>query len=172
VRRPPLGVVFVAVLVIALGETAGAVISQLRLEVDRHARARVVANPRAHGLAGSAEYDDEVIARTVYATEAGLSFFHTHAQGLGPVVLLASTLAASLVRGRRARAALYILFTVGGLFPLGYLAYSLAALELGRESGIELAERYVLTPLGSAMILGLLALAALTIAARRRGRAS
>ncbi len=166
-RHPPVGVVLVAIFVIALGETAGAVMSQLRPQLDRYARARVALNPQAHGLAGSAEYDSEVAARTVYTAEAGLSFFHTHAQGLGPVVLFASTVAASVVRWRRARAVCYALFVLGGLFPAGYLVYSLAAVELGRDSGVELAERYVLTPLGSAAILALLALAALILAGRR-----
>jgi len=168
VRRPPLAVVFVAVLIIALGETAGAVMSQLRPQLDTYARVRIAANAPVHGLAGSAEYDSEVIARTVYVTEAGLSFFHTHAQGLGPVVLFASTLAATAIRQRRARTVLYVLLSVGGLFPAGYLVYSLAALELGRESGVELAERYVLTPLGGAAIVGLLLLAALIAAGRGR----
>src|SRR5437016_6686448 len=62
-RRPPLVVVFVALLVIALGETAGAVISQLRPQIVRYAQARVAANPRPHGLAGSPEYDVEITAR-------------------------------------------------------------------------------------------------------------
>jgi hypothetical protein len=42
-------------------------------------------------------------------------------------------------------------------------------LERGRDAGIELAERYVLTPLGSAAIVGLVALAVLMVAGRRRG---
>jgi hypothetical protein len=167
VRCPPIFVVFVAVLSIALGETAGAVMSKLRPQLDRYARARVAANSQAHGLAGSAEYDGEVTARAVYTAEAGLSFFHTHAQGLGLVVLFAGTVAASAVRWRRARAGLYVLLTAGGLFPLGYLVYTLAALERGKDAGVELAERYVLTPLGSAAIGGLVALAALIIASRR-----
>ena len=167
-RRPPLVIIFVAVLVIALGETAGAVMSQLRPQLDRYARARLAANPRAHGLAGSAEYDSEITARAVYTAEAGLSFFHTHAQGLGLVVLFAGTVTASAVRSWRARAVLYVLLTAGGLFPVGYVVYSLAALEWGRDAGVLLAERYVLTPLGSAAILGLLALAALILGGRGR----
>ena len=169
-RRPPLVVVFVALVVIALGETAGAVMSQLRPQIVRYAQARVAANPQAHGLVGSAEYDSEITARAVYTAEAGLSFFHTHAQGLGPLVIFVSTVAAGVVPWRRARGVLYALFSIGALFPLGYLAYSLAVLERGRDAGIEAAERYVLMPLGSAAIVGLLALAALMVAGRRRGR--
>ena len=171
-RCPPLAVVFVGLFVIALGETAGAVISQLRPQIVRYAQSRIAANPLPHGLAGSAEYDDEVTARAVYSAEAGLSFFHTHAQGLGPLVIFVSTVAASVVPWRRARGALYLLFSLGALFPLGYLAYSVAVLEWGRDAGIETVERYVLAPLGSAAIVGLVALAVLMVAGRRRGRAA
>ena len=171
-RRPPLVVVFVGLFIIALGETAGAVMSELRPQIVRYAQARVAANPQPHGLAGSAEYDTEVTARAVYAAEAGLSFAHTHAQGLGPLVIFASTVAAGVVPWRRARGALYALFVLGALFPMGYLAYSVAALEWGRDAGIEIVERYVLTPLGSSAIVGLVALAVLMVAGRRRGQAA
>ncbi len=167
-KRPPLVVVFVALVVIALGETAGAAMSQLRPQIARYAEARVAANPQAHGLAGSAEYDAEVTARAVYAAEAGLSFFHTHAMGLGALVILVSTVAASLVPWRRARGGIHVLFGVGALFPLGYLAYAMAALTWGRDAGIEMVERYVLTPLGSAVIVGLVALGVLIVVARTR----
>jgi len=156
----------------ALGETAGAVMSQLRPQVVRFAQSRVAANPRPHGLAGSAEYDAEVAARAVYSAEAGLSFSHTHAQGLGPLVIFASTVAASVVPWRRARGALYVLFSLGAFFPFGYLAYSVAVLEWGRDAGIETVERYILAPLGSAVIVGLVALAALMVAGHRRGPAA
>ncbi|MBI2160866.1 MAG: hypothetical protein HYU25_10915 [Candidatus Rokubacteria bacterium] len=167
-KRPPLVVVLVALLILALGETGGALMSQLRPALQRQAAARVDANAQAHGFSGSAEYDDEVRERAVFTAESGLSFFHTHAEGLGLVLFFASTLVASVVPARRIRAALYVLLTAGGLFPLGYAVYGVAVLELGREAGIELAERWVLTPLGSAAILGLLGLAAALAAARSR----
>jgi hypothetical protein len=169
VIRPPLIIVFVAVVIITLGVTAGAVMSQLRPETQRYAQARIRANAAAHGLAGSLEYDDEVIARAVFTAEAGLSFLHTHAMGLGPIVLLVATIAANTVPGgRRRRRLVYGLLAVGGLFPCGYLVYALAVLEAGRDAGVKLAESWVLTPLGSAMILGLLALAVLLAGARRQ----
>jgi len=153
---------------IALGATAGAVMGPFQPETERYARARIAADTAVHGLLGVADYDDEVIARTVFTAEAGLSFFHTHAEGLGPLLLIAGTLVATVVPGRRSRGLLYTLLVGGGLFPLGYLVYAVAALELGRDSGVTLAERYVLTPLGSAVILGLLGLLAALVRAVRR----
>jgi len=170
VRRPPLVVVFVAILVIAFGELGGAVLSQLRPATTRWAAARIAANPRVHGLTGSPEYDDTVREQTVFATEAGLSFFHTHAEGTGLVLFFAATLVASVVRPRALRGVLYTLLTVGALFPLGYLVYAFAVLQLGRETGIEIAETWVLTPLGASAIVGLIGLA--VVLARREPAAA
>jgi len=152
VRRPPLPLILVAIAMLALGVTASPFLSGLRPAVERYARARVAANAAAHGLIGSlqTEYNEEVRDRAVFTAEAGLSFFHTHAEGLAPVVVLAGTIVASVVPGGAARGILYALLTVGALFPLGFVVYALAALETGREAGVALAERYVLTPLGSA----------------------
>jgi hypothetical protein len=162
-------VVFVAVLLIALGELGGAVLSQLRPAVARWVGARVTANPAAHGLSGSAEYDDAVREQVVFTAEAGLSFFHTHAEGMGLVLFFAATLVASRVRARAVRAVLHALLTVGALFPFGYLLYATATVELGRDAGVMLAEAWVLTPLGTALILGL---AGLVVALSRRPRRS
>lgn len=167
--RPPLLVVFVAVLVIALGELGGAALSQLRPATARWATAGIAANAPAHGLTGSAEYDDAVRERAVFSVEAGISFFHLHAEGMGLVLFFASTLVASVVRSRAARRALYALLTVGALFPLGYLAYALAVVRLGRDDGVAFAETWILSPLGTAAIAGLLGLAA-TLAPRRDAR--
>src|SRR3970040_1280442 len=82
-KRPPLVVVLVALLILALGETGGAALSQLRPAIERWAAARVNANAQAHGFSGSAEYDDEVRERAVYTAEAGPSLFHPHAEGVG-----------------------------------------------------------------------------------------
>src|SRR5258705_8302072 len=146
VRRPPLAVVLVAIVMLALGETAGAAMSRLKPEIQRYAAARVAANPGAHGFSGSAEYDDEVRERAIFTAEAGLSFFHLHAQGVGLVLFFAATLVAATVPWRRARAALYLVLTLGGLFPLGYLVFGAPVLVFGRDAGIETAERWFLTP--------------------------
>jgi hypothetical protein len=161
VRRPPLPLILVAIAMLALGVTASPFLSGLRPAVERYARARVAVNSAAHGLIGSlqTEYNDEVRDRAVFTAEAGLSFFHTHAGGLAPMILLAGTIVASVISGTVTRRILHTLLTAAALFPLGYLVYALAALEMGRDAGVAMVERYVLTPLGSAAILALVALA-------------
>ncbi len=144
--------------------------SQLRVPIQRYVAARVAANPTVHGLAGSAEYDTEVTGAAVFATEAGLSFFHTHAEGLGLIVFFVTSAAAAAVPWRLVRGVVYTLMTLGGCFPVGYLVYSVAVLERGRDAGIELAEHWVLTPLGSAAIAGLTITACAIAASLWRGR--
>ena len=153
---------------IALGETGGAAMSRFRPQVERYASARVAANAQAHGLSGAPEYDEAVRDRAVFSVEAGLSFFHTHAEGVGLILFFASTLVASAVPWRRVRAAFYWALASGALFPLGYLVYAAAVLEAGRDAGTELAERWVLTPLGSAAIVGLVGLALALVIRRPR----
>ena len=75
------------------------------------------------------------------------------------MILLAATLVATAVPRRRARGALYILLVAGALFPLGFLVYAVAVPEIGRDAGIAMAERFVLAPLGTAALLGLVGLA-------------
>src|SRR5205809_6787268 len=91
VNRPPLVVVLVAVLVVALGELGGAVLSQLRPATARWAAARVAANPGPHGLTGAAEDDERVREQAVFRTEAGLPLFHTRAEDRRVGLFSAST---------------------------------------------------------------------------------
>jgi hypothetical protein len=142
VRRPPLAVVLVALVMLALGETAGAAMSRLKPAIQRYAAARVAANPAAHGVSGSAEYDDEVRDRAIFTAEAGLSFFHLHGEGVGLVLFFSTALVAAVVPSCRAHRP-YMLLTLGGLFPLGYLVHGAAVLELRRDAGTELAERWL-----------------------------
>lgn len=154
-QRPPLTLVFLSVLLLALGTTGGALMSLLRPQIQEFATDRIFAARATHSLSGSREYDAEVVAEIVFTIEAGLSFFHTHAEGLGLVILFLATVIASLVRPGWLRRGLSGLIGLSGVFPIGYLAYSAFILLYGRDRGIELAERLLLIPSGSSAIVAL-----------------
>jgi len=154
-RRPPLVLILLSVLLLALGTTGGAAMSLLRPQIQRASARRIFAAREIHNLSGSWEYDAEVVQDVVFTVEAGLSFFHTHGEGMGVVLLFAATAAASLVARPRLRAALHWLLGLSFLFPVGYVAYSTLVLFYGKDTGIRLAERLLLIPFGSSAVLGL-----------------
>lgn len=154
-RRPPLVLSLLSVLLLALGTTAGAGMSMLAPEIRAYATERIFAAREVHYLSGSRDYDADVVADIVFTVEAGLSFLHTHAEGIGLVLLFASTVVASVVRWRPFRTLLYWLLALAFGFPIGYAVYSALVLFLGRERGVALAERLVLIPFGTSAIVGL-----------------
>lgn len=158
-RRPPALLVFVSVLLLALGATGGALMSVLQPQIRQYASERIFAAREVHTLSGSRDYDADVVSEIVFTIEAGLSFFHTHGEGMGLVVLFAAALVASLARPRLLRGGLQWLLGLSALFPIGYLAYSALILVYGRDRGIALAERLLLIPFGSSAILALAGLA-------------
>jgi hypothetical protein len=146
-------------LLLALGATGGALMSTLQPQIRQYATERVFAARAVHSLSGSRAYDADVVAEIVFTVEAGLSFFHTHGEGMGLILLFASTLVASLALPPKLRAGLHWLLGFSALFPVGYLAYSALILLYGRDRGIALAERVLLIPSGSSAILALAGLA-------------
>lgn len=153
--RPPLLVTFLAVLLIALATAGGAVMSAFRFPIQRYATERILAAPETHNLSGSRAYDLDAAGEIVFTIEAGLSFFHTHGEGMGLVLLFAATAVSHLVRRRGLRNGLNTILGLSFLFPIGYLAYSFFTLLYGKDKGITLAEDWLLIPFGSSAILGL-----------------
>jgi len=168
--RPPLIVTFLAVLLIALATAGGAAMSAFRLPIQRYATERILADPDAHNLSGSRAYDLDVVNEIVFTFEAGLSFFHTHGEGMGVVLLFASTAVSRLVRRRGFRNGLNTILGLSFLFPIGYLAYSLFILLFGKDRGITLAEELLLIPFGSSAILGLVIASGIAAFALVKGR--
>jgi hypothetical protein len=154
-RRPPLVLTFLSVLLLALGTSGGAVMSVFRLPIQRYATERIVAARELHNLSGSRDYDVEVVSEIVFTIEAGLSFFHTHAEGMGVILLVSSTVVSSLIARRWLRHALNAVIGLSFFFPLGYLAWGAFILRYGRDAGVALAEQLLLIPFGSSAILGL-----------------
>ncbi len=154
-RRPPLVLTFLSVVLLALGTMGGAAMSLLRPQIQRYSTARILAAREVHNLSGSREYDTEIAQEIVFSIEAGLSFFHTHGEGMGVVLLFAATAVASLVARRWLRILLHWLLGLSFFFPIGYVAYSAFILGYGKDAGVALAEQFLLIPFGASAILGL-----------------
>lgn len=174
-RRPPLVITFLSVFLIALATTGGAVMSAFRLPIQRYATEWILAAREAHNLSGSRDYDIEIVNEIVFTVEAGLSFFHTHGEGMGVVLLFASTVVSTLIARRWLRHGLNAIIGLSFLFPIGYLAYSAFIVLYGKDAGISLAEQWLLIPFGSSAILGLVVAAgaaAFSLVNGRRARSA
>lgn len=172
-RRPPLVLTFLSVLLLALGTTAGGAMSLLAPAIRQYATDRIFEARELHYLSGSRDYDADVVNEIVFRMEAGLSFFHSHGEGMGLLLLFGAIVAASFVRAPRFRGVVHWLLGLSFLFPIGYLAYSAFILVFGQDRGISLAERTMLIPFGTSSILGLgflLGALAFILASGRLGR--
>ena len=168
-RCPPLPVLFLSVLILALAETAGAVVGRYRGDINTWLTEAISRRPEVHGLTGSRDYDAELIPQIVFQSEAGLSFFHTHGEGMPLIVLAGGTIVSSLVASRRLRGLLHTLLAAGAVFPVGFLAYAGLIVPMGKDPAVEWAERWVLIPTGSAVIAAFVLLAAIVAAQGVRG---
>lgn len=171
-RRPPLPILFLAVLIAALAQTTGAMMGRYREEISARLTEAVSRRPAVHGLTGNRDYDAELIPQIVYQSEAQLSFFHTHGMGMGAIVVAGGTIVSSLVASRAFRGALHLLLAAGAVFPLGFLASSWLTVLLGKDSGAEWAERWILIPTGAGAIAAFVLLAGALLFQAIRGGGS
>ena len=172
-RRPPLVVLLVAILLIAVAEVGGGAMARFRLDLARWVRAEMQARPATHGLVGVRDVDEQILDEATVKFDAGLRLFHMHAEGMGLVIIATATVTSTLVAAARVRRAILALLTAGGAgYPLGYLLWSALIPYHGIERGKTLAEWLCWIPFGTATIVAMWWLAAL-VAARlaRRPRA-
>jgi hypothetical protein len=159
-RLPPLPVLLVAVLLIAVAEVGGACMVRFKLELARWARAVMLDRPEVHGLVGVRDVDEQVLDEALAKLDAGLRLFHLHAEGMGTVIIATAMVAATVVRGAALRGAIFWLLTVGGAgYPLGYLLWSALIPFHGVEPGKRVAEWVVWVPFGGAAIVAVWVLA-------------
>jgi hypothetical protein len=156
-------VLFISTVVLALAETAGAFMGRYRQEINAWLSEAVSRRPAVHGLTGSRDYDAELIPQIVFQSEAGLSFFHTHGEGMAVVVAAGGTIISSLIGSRAWRGILHVLLGAAAVFPLGFLASAGLTITLGKDPAAEWAERWFLIPLGSAAIAAFTLLAVLLV---------
>lgn len=169
-QLPPAWVLLVAVLLIVCAEVGGASMARFKLELTRWARSAMLARPAVHGLVGVRDIDERILDEALVKFDAGLRLFHLHAEGMGLVIIAATTVAATLAAPGRARSLLIVLCTVGGSgYPLGYLLWSGLTPVVGLERAKAIAEWLFWIPFGGASIVGLWWLAVIVALHLRRG---
>lgn len=155
-RLPPLSVLLVAVVLIVCAEVGGASMSRFKIDLTRWARGTMLAHPATHGLVGVRDVDERILDEALVKFDAGLRLFHMHAEGMGLVIIAATTVAATLVRTAPARPVIITLLTVGGAgYPLGYLLWAVLIPYAGLERGKAIAEWLFWIPFGGATIVAL-----------------
>jgi hypothetical protein len=155
-RLPPRAVLLAAVLLLLAAEVGGASMARFKLELGRWARNAMLAQPAVHGLVGVRDVDERVLDEALFRFDAGLRLFHMHAEGMALVVIATTTAATTLARGARARRALVLLLTVGGVgYPVGYLLRSALIPSYGLERSKMVAEWLMWIPFGGATIVAL-----------------
>jgi len=154
-RQPPPIITLAAVLLWLLGSLGGIGMTVLTPQIRQVSRMWIMDRERVHMLVGAVDYDAPIVNDLIFLVEAGLSFFHTHAEGMGLLALALGTVVSTCFGRGRLRAALLTLVGLAAIFPVGYALYSALIPLMGRDRGIGLAETLVLIPFGSAMILAL-----------------
>ncbi len=155
-RRPSLGVLLAAVVLIACAEVGGASMVKFKIELTRGARALILARPAVHGLVGVRDVDEQIIDQAMAKIDGGYRLFHLHAEGMGLVIIATTMVVSTFVQSEAPRRVLTALLTVGGFgYPFGYLLWSGLIPFYGVERGKDLAEWLVWIPFGGAVIVAM-----------------
>lgn len=155
-KRPPLGVLLAAVVLIACAEVGGASMVKFKTELTRAARSLILARPAVHGLVGVRDVDEQIIDTAMVKIDGGFRLFHLHAEGMGLVMIAGAMVVSTLVQAAGSRRALTALLAVGGFgYPFGYLVWSGLIPFYGVERGKDLAEWLVWIPFGGAVIVAM-----------------
>ena len=155
-RLPPLPVLLLGVLVIACAEAGGGAMAQFKLELARWARTTMLARPAVHGLVGVRDVDEAIIDEALVKFDAGLRLFHMHAEGMGTIIILAATVAVTVVRAASLRRWIVALIAIGGAgYPAGYLLWSALIPFHGIARGRAIVEWTVWIPFGGAAIVAM-----------------
>ena len=82
---------------------------RFKIDLARWARNAMLARPVVHGLVGVRDVDEQILDEALVKFDAGLRLFHLHAEGMGLVIIVTTTVAASLAAPGRATRDLVLL---------------------------------------------------------------
>jgi hypothetical protein len=155
-RRPPRYALAVSVFTLAIGALVGVVLVAFQDVLYAAARREIIRRPEVHGFAGSEVIDQARIAEIADQSNAALRLLHSHALGIGALIMLATLAVANLPLSSRAQTVLCALISLGAIYPFGYAIMAWLIPFVGVEALRRPVELIFFVPFGTAPVLGLL----------------
>ena len=154
-RRPPTFALAAALFILTIGSITGAALVALQDSLYALARREIVKRPDVHGFAGTELIDERRIKEVADQANTALRLLHTHALGIGMLILIATLVIANLAIPSRAQLVLCAMISLGALYPLGWLVLTWLIPYWGVDRLRAPVEWIFFVPFGTLLVAGL-----------------
>jgi hypothetical protein len=162
-RRPPSYALAIGVLMLGIGAFVGVLLVSFQDALYAVARREIIRRPEIHGFAGTEVIDQARIAEIADQANAALRLLHSHALGIGALIVLAAIAIANLPLSNRARTIVCALISAGAVYPLGYAVMAWLIPIAGVDALRRPIELIFFVPFGTAVVIGLVGATALSL---------
>jgi hypothetical protein len=162
-RRPPSYALAIGVLILGIGAFVGVLLVSFQDALYAVARREIIRRPEIHGFAGTEVIDQARIAEIADQANAALRLLHSHALGIGALIVLAAIAIANLPLSNRARTIVCALISAGAVYPLGYAVMAWLIPIAGVDALRRPIELIFFVPFGTAVVIGLVGATALSL---------
>jgi hypothetical protein len=140
---------------LSLGAITGGLLVVFQDSIYAAARREIVKRPEVHRFAGTEIIDQARITEVADQSNTALRLLHTHALGVGTLVLISTVLIANLPLATWVQAVLSALVSLGALYPIGWLLMAWFIPYMGVDALRPRIEMLIFLPFGAAIILGI-----------------
>jgi hypothetical protein len=163
--RPPTFALMAGLALLSLGVITGGALTTFQDSIYAVARREIIRRPEVHRFSGAEVIDQARITEVADQANTALRLLHSHALGVGTLVLISSVLIANLPLVFRTQTILCALVSVGALYPLGWLLLAALIPYLGVDALRPSVDMLIFIPFGTAIILGIVLAFVLSAAA-------
>ena len=153
--RPPAFALMASLALLSVGAITGGLLMVFQDSIYAAARREIIKRPEVHRFAGTEIIDQARITEVADQSNTALRLLHTHALGVGTLVLIGAVLIANLPLAIWMQTVLCALVSLGGLYPVGWLLMAWFIPYMGVDALRRPVEMLIFLPFGTAIILGL-----------------
>jgi hypothetical protein len=152
--RPPTFALAASLAMLTFGVIAGGMLMVFQDSIYAAARREIVKRPEVHRFAGAEVIDQARISEVADQSNTALRLLHTHALGVGLLVLIGAVVVANLPISVGLQTALCALISIGAFYPIGWLLLAWFIPYMGVDALRPPIDMLVFVPFGTALILG------------------